>query len=92
MNYLHNEFDLSSDDVVEVTLQGNAANVQLLDPTNFQNYHSGRAFRYFGGYAKQSPIQIRVPHAGHWHLVIDLGGSAGNVRASVRVLQGSAQG
>ena len=89
MDYLHSEFDLSSDDVLEVTLGGNAANVQLLDSTNFQNYRHGRAFRYYGGYVTQSPFRIRAPHAGHWHLVIDLGGNAGKVGASVRVLQGS---
>lgn len=92
MDYLHSEFDLSSDDVLEVTLGGNAANVQLLDPVNFQNYSNRKAFRYYGGYAKQSPVRIPVPHAGHWHLVIDLGGNAGKVGASVRVLQASAQG
>ena len=34
---------------VEVTLQGSAANVQLLDSLNFQNYKSGRQYKYSGG-------------------------------------------
>jgi len=85
MNFLHKEFDLAADDVVEVTLD-HAANVQLLDPSNFQAYRSGQQYRYYGGYATTSPFRIAAPQPGHWHLVIDLGGNAGTVRASVRVL------
>jgi hypothetical protein len=36
--------------------------------------------------AKRSPITIAAPSAGHWHVVVDLGGYAGHVSASVRVL------
>jgi hypothetical protein len=85
VNFLHKEFDLSTGDVVEVTLD-NSANVQLLDPSNYQTYRDGRQYHYYGGYVTTSPFQITPPHAGHWHLVVDLGGNAGKVRASVRVL------
>jgi hypothetical protein len=88
MNYLHYEFDLSDEDVVEVTLD-NAANVRLLDDANFSLYSSGKQHRYYGGYVKTSPVQIPPPHAGHWHVVVDLGGYAGTIRASARVLQGA---
>lgn len=88
MNFLHYEFDLSANDIVEVTLD-KQANVRLLDGTNFSLYKSGRQHRYHGGLAKTSPIRIAAPHAGHWHVVIDLGGYAGTVRASARVLQGA---
>jgi hypothetical protein len=86
MNYLHYEFDLGADDVVEVTLD-KQANVRLLDATNYALYRNGGQYRYYGGLAKESPVRIRVPHAGPWHLVIDLGGYAGTVRASAHVLQ-----
>ena len=75
---------IGPDDVIEVTLD-HAANVQLLDPGQYENYRNGRAFRYFGGYVKQSPFSIAPPHQAHWHLAIDLGGRAGTVRASVSV-------
>lgn len=88
MNFLHYEFDLSAEDLVEVTLDGQA-NVRLLDNTNFSLYKSGKQHRYYGGLAKTSPVQIAPPHAGHWHVVVDLGGYAGTVRASARVLQGA---
>jgi hypothetical protein len=88
MNYLHYEFDLGSDDVVEVTLE-KQANVRLLDDPNYSSYRNGSEHRYYGGLAKTSPVRIAAPHSGHWHVVIDLGGYAGTVRASARVLQGT---
>lgn len=87
MNFLKYEFDLSSDDIVEVTLD-KQANVRLLDPTNYSQYRKGAQHRYHGGLAKKSPVRIPVPHAGHWHLVIDLGGYGGTIRASVQLLKG----
>ena len=65
------------------------ANVRLLDDANFSLYQSGKQHRYFGGLAKNSPIRIAAPHTGHWHVVVDLGGYAGTVSASARVLQGA---
>ncbi|MDQ3814024.1 MAG: DUF1883 domain-containing protein [Armatimonadota bacterium] len=90
MNYLHYELDAGPDDVVEVTLD-HAANVQLLDETNYLNYRDGRPYTYRGGYVKTSPYRIRPSYQGHWHLVIDLGGYAGTVRASAKVLPVSLQ-
>ena len=88
MNHLHYEFDASQGDVIEVTLD-RAANVQLLDPANYENYKSGHGYRYHGGYATKSPVPLPVPRAGKWHLVIDFGGGAGQVRASARLLSGA---
>lgn len=89
MEYLHKEFDLAEGDLVEVTLAGNAANVLLLDPANFQNYQQGKPYSYYGGYARTSPFRIPTPRAGRWHLVVDLGGGAGRVQASSRVISGT---
>jgi hypothetical protein len=85
MNYLHYEIDADAGDRVEVTLD-RAANVQLLDPLSYANYQNGQGFSYYGGYATTSPVHLDVPYAGHWHVVIDLGGGPGSVRASVRVI------
>ena len=63
------------------------ANVRLLDEANFLLYSQRKKHRYFGGYAPKRVIEIPAPHAGHWHLVVDLGGFAGTVRAWARVLQ-----
>jgi hypothetical protein len=86
MQYLHNDLGLrSAGDLVEVTLD-RAANVKLMDGSNFSSYRSGRKHQYYGGQATQSPVRLSVPHSGHWHLAIDLGGYGGSVRAGVRVL------
>jgi hypothetical protein len=85
MNFLHKDLQLADGDVVEVTLD-HAANVQLLDTANFEQYRQGKPYRYHGGYAKESPVRLTAPAPGRWHLVIDLGGGTGSVRASCRVL------
>lgn len=89
MNYLHYEFNLAAGDVVEVTLD-KQANVRLLDDANYALYRTGATHHYFGGLAKERDVRIRAPRAGHWHLVVDLGGYAGTVRASARILKGAA--
>lgn len=86
MNYLHEEFDLSANAIVEVTLD-HQANLLLLDNLNYQAYRRGDSYRYTGGLTKVSPTRLRPPHAGRWHVVINLGGGGGQVRAGVRVLQ-----
>jgi hypothetical protein len=88
MNYLHYEFDAGAGDIIEVTLD-RAANVQLLDPANYENYKNGHGYRYHGGYATTSPVRLAVPRAGTWHVVIDLGGGAGRVRAAARLVSGA---
>lgn len=82
MNYLHYPLDLAADDAVRVTLD-KQANVRLLDDANFQRYQRGESHNYRGGLANKSPIVLVPPHAGRWHVVIDLGGYAGTVRAAV---------
>ena len=85
MNFLHYTLNLNSSDTVVVRLD-KQANVKLLNDSNFTNYRRGGRYTYYGGLAKSSPTQVTPPHAGHWHLVIDLGGYTGTVRASVSVV------
>jgi hypothetical protein len=77
-------------DVVEVTLSGSAANVRLLDSSNFQRYRQGRDHRYHGGLAQRSPVRLAIPSSGSWHLVVDMQGLRGTTRSSVRVIPASA--
>ena len=87
MKFTHYDLgNLSRGTTIEVTLQGSAANVQLLDSSNFQNYKAGRRYKYSGGLARRSPIQLVVPRNGHWHVAVDLRGLRGQVRSSIRVL------
>lgn len=71
---------------VQVTLAGNAANVRLMDSSNYSSYKAGRSHRYAGGLVKRSPVVLGVPNSGHWYLVVDMQGLAGKANASVRVL------
>ena len=88
MNFVHHEFDLAADDVVEVTLDGQA-NVRLMDDANYALYRDGKRHTYHGGFAISSPTTLSAPRAGHWHFIVDLGGFPGQVSAAVRVLQGA---
>ena len=87
MNFVHHNLgNLRGGEIVQVTLEGNAANVLLLDNSNFGSYKAGRKYRHYGGHVKESPVRLEIPHAGHWHIAVDLGGYAGRVRSSAQVL------
>lgn len=85
MKFLHSEVHTSPGQAIEVSLQGNAANVLVMDTSGFYSYRRGDRVKYYGGHYSHSPAVIRPP-AGHWHVVIDLGGRSGSVRASVRLV------
>ena len=88
MNFSYYDFGhLERGRIVEVQLSA-AANVRLMDSTNYSSYKSGRRHRYYGGYVTKSPYRVTVPSSGHWYLTIDLGGYAGKVKHSARVLPG----
>lgn len=77
-------------DMVVITLSGSAANVRLMDSSNFSDYRNGRRHRYHGGLARQSPVRLQIPSGGHWHVVVDMQGLRGTVRSSARVVPGAA--
>jgi len=70
---------------IVVTLS-TAANVRLMDSTNFNAYKNGRNHRYTGGLVTKTPFRITVPRTGSWYLTIDLMGlKATSVRHSATV-------
>ncbi|HWU86325.1 MAG TPA: DUF1883 domain-containing protein [Kofleriaceae bacterium] len=87
MKFLDYDVNAEAGDTVVVELS-RAANVRLLDSSNFHRYQRGQRHTYCGGLARVSPVRLTVPHDGHWHVVVDLGGYAGHVRASVAVVRG----
>lgn len=90
MNYTH--YDLGQKrggEIIEVTLQGSAANVRLMDSTNFNSYRNGRSHRYIGGLVKRSPYRFQIPRSGHWHVTVDMAGLRGTVRSAIRQLAGA---
>lgn len=88
MDHLNYEFDADAGDVAEVSLD-RAANVLLMDETNYGAYRQRRSYRYFGGHATRSPVRMAVPRSGHWHVVVDLVGGPGQVRATAQILSGA---
>ena len=88
MEFLKNDLGhRKKGEVVEVSLSS-AANIRLMDSSNFSQYRAGRQHRYYGGYVTRTPWRHPIPNSGHWYVVVDLGGHAGRVGANVRVLPG----
>lgn len=89
MEFLHHDLGQQKrGTIIRVHLSGNAANVQLLNSSNFSNYKRGRGYRGYGGHAKRSPVDLAIPSSGRWHLAVDLGGYQGRVGANVEILPG----
>jgi hypothetical protein len=84
-DHLHFEVETSAGDLIRVLLD-NPANVQLMDLDNYKKYVNREQFRYRGGYATPPWVEFRPPSPGAWHVVIDLGGGPGKVRASIQVI------
>jgi len=90
MNFTHyNLGHMKGGEIIAVTLKGSAANVRLMDSSNFNSYRSGRQHRYQGGLVKKSPFKLQIPRAGHWHITVDMAGLRGRVQSSIRLLPGS---
>jgi hypothetical protein len=79
---------LKGGEIIEMTLKEKSANVKLMDISNFSNFKSGLQHTYYGGHATCSPYRVSVPKPGHWYVIIDLGGNAGQVSSSIRVFSG----
>jgi Domain of unknown function (DUF1883) len=84
MNPLHSTVRVHPGQAVVVELD-HAANVKVMDDLNFGLYQRGSGHQYYGGHATQSPVAVRPPRPGRWHVAVDLGGYAGSVRASISV-------
>lgn len=78
---------ISAGNIVEVTL-GYAANVRIMDSSNYSSFKAGRKHRFIGGHVTRSPYKATIPQSGRWYVVVDLGGYAGKVKSGVRVLPG----
>jgi hypothetical protein len=85
VEHLYNDLgNLKKGSTVIVTLR-NQANVQVMTRSQYNNYKSGRQYRYIGGLVKRSPHRVVIPNNDHWVVAIDLGGYAGRISASVAV-------
>lgn len=78
------DLNLDPRNVVHVTLRGQSSDVFLVDDINFHAFRNRRTFTYHGGHATASPVVLRPPRGGRWHLVVVPDG--GRVEASIQVL------
>lgn len=81
-----NYFDLGSrrrGDVWRVELD-RAANVFLVDSSNYSAFKAGRNFRYRGGLIKRSPHDFVIPSSGRWYIVAHTWGLRDSARISVQ--------
>jgi hypothetical protein len=85
MRYWHHALEAGPDRTIEITLD-KAANVKLMDEENFNRYRRRQRHRFYGGRARRSPVHLRVPRHGRWHLIVDRGGLGGTVHGSVRLI------
>jgi hypothetical protein len=85
MSYLHYKLRAGPDNVIQVKLSGKA-NVRLLDTLNYFKYHAGRPYKSSGEAAQEAVVNLKPPHKGEWHVIVDLKGQDAEVRAFVQVL------
>lgn len=86
MKYLVVNYYFSSRDKVNVILS-NQANVKLMDFINYSNYKCGKAYTYYGGLQLIRSLDWTPPYPGWWYVIIDLGGYAGSVAASAKLIK-----
>ncbi len=66
MKFFESEFNANSRDMVELEVRGGVAEVMLLDTCSYEDFRAGRSYNFHEVYIPRT----RVPHAGHWHLII----------------------
>jgi hypothetical protein len=87
MGYLHYKVTTGQNKEVLVSLS-NKANVRLLDTLNYYKYRAGRPYESVSEFSEGTRLQIRPPHKGEWHVIVDLKGQGDEVRAIVEVVDG----
>lgn len=86
MKYIHSKVSVDDGDSILVSLKGTEAVVRVMTDDDFRRYRAGTSFTFLGGRYTKSPVVIDPPSAGRWNVVIDFGGHAGKVGASVSAI------
>ncbi|MEW9615581.1 DUF1883 domain-containing protein [Shinella sp. S4-D37] len=90
-SYTHYDLDMQrAGTMIEITLSA-VANVRLMSHGNFDLFRNARQHKFLGGVAKQSPIRLKIPENGHWHVVVDMEGHLGKAESSIKVVPVVAQ-
>lgn len=86
MEFIHFRVNAGPDNVIQVKLS-KQANVRLMDSLNYHKYVKKREYSFTGGLIEKSPVDLRPDRKGEWHIIVDLEGLPGFVKASVDVLK-----
>ena len=86
MQFLHYQVKADKDQIIQVVID-NEASVKLMDTFNFSKYQLGKTPEYFGGIYPASTVEFRVHKLDDWHVVVDLDGKMGVVKAYVNLVK-----
>ena len=86
MKFLHYEVKVGPAEMIAVHVD-REANVLLLDPLNFARYKQGKSHEPSGSARAAGRSLFSPPFHGTWHVVVDMEGNVGTVRAYVDVLR-----
>lgn len=81
MTFLHWKIPGSPGDVVLIHTD-TPAYVRMLDPLSFEAYKRGSKYQGEGGWSDSLDVEFVLPYKGTFHVVVDLGGTAGNLKAT----------
>jgi hypothetical protein len=84
MTFLHWKIPGTIGDTIRIQMD-TPANVRLLDPLNFENYKRGSKYVGDGGWSDKKDVEFTLPYKGPFHVVVDLGGTAGTLKATCDV-------
>lgn len=74
--------------IVRVTIvNGPGPNVRLFDSSNYQAFAAGRKANGYGGRPKYRQLDIPVPRAASWFLVVDFIGLVGEAEFTYDVIR-----
>lgn len=77
--HIHARNYLEKESVIRVHLK-DACWVRVMDDMNYNRFRRSEDYRAIVDVVSISPHDVVVPHSGMWNVVLDLNGSAGNIR------------
>lgn len=86
MKFLHWKIPGDPGDLIRVQTNS-PAYVHLLDALNFEYYRRGSKYVSEGGWTDKLDVEFVLPYKGVFHVAVDLGGSAGEVKATCDVVR-----
>ena len=84
MTFLHWKVPGATGDIVRIQTD-TPAFVRMLDPLNFEYYKRGSKYVGDGGWSDKLNVEFTLPYKGTFHVVVDLGGTAGGLKATCDV-------